>query len=513
LKGPIKKRQQHQSPLNKPGDSLMKPQKNISPKVFLLLIFVMCWATLAISVAQEEADSTKRAQLKYAVDWNRFRYADSLIYLEYYMALPRNLLTFVPDSSGFTAEFQVSAVLSQQDSVIAQKIWKNRTDIDSLAQLTGTQRLYAVNHFAAEKGEYNLQLKISDSNVENEKAYDIPVLVDAFPQDLCISDMQLATQINRNDQPSSLNKNGFWIYPNPTRLYGIGLPILYSYSEIYNFTEATSDSGNYYKVRYKVLDSDGGEAKKYKEKLKKKPGKTAVEVNGVNVVTLVSGPYYIVMEVEDQETGKVVETRQKFFVYREGDYAEGGAAFKKQEQLSGTGSAGLDAGRYDSMEEKDLDSEIEWCRYISTKDERNTYKKLNLDGKRTFIKEFWARRDQSPTTPINEFKRNYLNSVEYANQAYRGTFRAGWRTDRGRVMLVYGKADEIERFPFSSDNKAYEVWHFFSLQGGITFIFVDRRDMGDYELVHSTARGELYDPEWIRWINPSGGGSGFDSRY
>ena len=288
---------------------------------------------------------------------------------------------------------------------------------------------------------------------------------------------------------------------------------MYTYSEIYNFAEATSDSGNNYVVRYKVLDSDGAEAKKFKDKVKQKPGKTAVEVNGVNVVTLVSGPYFIVMEVEDMETGKTVETRQKFFVYREGDYAEGGAAFKKQEQLSGTGSAGLDAGRYDEMEEKDIDDEFEWCRYISSKDERNTFKKLNLDGKRTFIKEFWARRDQTPTTPINEYKRNYLSSVEYADQAYRGTFRAGWRTDRGRVMLVYGRPDEIERFPFSSENKAYEVWHFFSLQGGITFIFVDRRDMGDYELVHSTARGELYDPEWTRWIDPSGGSSGFNTNY
>ena len=97
--------------------------------------------------------------------------------------------------------------------------------------------------------------------------------------------------------------------------------------------------------------------------------------------------------------------------------------------------------------------------------------------------------------------------MEYANQAFRGTFREGWRTDRGRVMLVYGKPDEVERFPFSSDNKAYEVWHYFSLQGGIDFIFVDRRDMGDYELVHSTARGELYDPDWVRWIDPSGGSS------
>lgn len=483
----------------------MNQQTIISRFVIAAMLLLTLFMGAVQVHAQSQQDSSEVTPLKFAVDWNRFRYADSLIFLEYYMSIPRNMLKFVPDSSGFKAEFLVTATLSQNDSVIAQKNWRNRTTIDSLEELTGLQRLFAINNFAVAKGEYNLQLKVSDSNVENTNFYDIPVQIEEFPNELCISDMQLATQIQRNSEESTLNKNGFWVYPNPSRLYGIGLPILYAYAEIYNFAQATSDSGQMYAVRYKVLDSDGVEVKTFAEKVKKKPGSSAVEVNGVNVVTLVSGPYFIVLEVEDFESGKVAQTAQKFFVYREGDYAEGGAAFKKQEQMSGTGSPGLDAGRYDAMGEKAIDEEFEWCRYIATKDERNTYKKLNLDGKRSFIKEFWARRDQTPATPVNEYKRNYLANVEYSNQAYKGTFKEGWRTDRGRVMLVYGRPDEVERHPFSSENKAYEVWHYFSIQGGITFIFVDRRDMGEYELVHSTARGELYDPEWVRWIDPSGG--------
>ena len=97
--------------------------------------------------------------------------------------------------------------------------------------------------------------------------------------------------------------------------------------------------------------------------------------------------------------------------------------------------------------------------------------------------------------------------MQHANQQYKGNFREGWRTDRGRVLLIYGRPDEIERFPFSNQNRSYEVWHFYQVQGGVDFIFVDKREMGDYELVHSTARGELYDPEWTRWIDPNSSGS------
>ena len=85
---------------------------------------------------------------------------------------------------------------------------------------------------------------------------------------------------------------------------------------------------------------------------------------------------------------------------------------------------------------------------------------------------------------------------------YRGTFVDGWKTDRGRILLVYSKPDEIERFPSSSDSREYHIWHYYSLQGGIYFIFADKRNMGDLELVHSNARGELYDPDWRRWITP-----------
>jgi len=128
---------------------------------------------------------------------------------------------------------------------------------------------------------------------------------------------------------------------------------------------------------------------------------------------------------------------------------------------------------------------------------------LNLEGKRKYIKDFWAERDPSPNTPANEFKQDYLNRVALSNSDYKGTFREGWRTDRGRVLLVYGRPDEVERFPFSNENKAYEIWHYFAIQGGVIFVFADRREMGDLELVHSTARGELYDTEWTRWISPN----------
>ncbi|MCK5738586.1 GWxTD domain-containing protein, partial [bacterium] len=81
--------------------------------------------------------------------------------------------------------------------------------------------------------------------------------------------------------------------------------------------------------------------------------------------------------------------------------------------------------------------------------------------------------------------------------------KKGWKTDRGRVVLIYGLPDEIEHFTFNSTSKPYQIWHYFSAEGGIKFIFVDKRLFGNFELVHSTARKEIYDKDWERWISPT----------
>jgi len=478
-----------------------------------LIILLFHFASIAQEVSDEtnapeatSKSSTQEFKFNFSVDWNKFRYSDSLTYFEFTATLYRTILKYVPEEdSTFTAKFLVTAELIDGDSVIAKKQWINVNKVDSLEQVHNNQRLYCANSFIIDPGDYQFKINISDPNAENRKAEGIfPVTISTFPDNkLLLSDLQFASSIRKDTSKSIYVKNGFRIMPNPTALYGIGLPILYCYNEIYNLQTATTDSGTKYIVNYSILDKDGKTVKSLPEKERTKPGTSSVEVNGINVVTLVSGPYFLVLDVEDKETGEKATARRKFFVYREGDFAEGGALYKSREEVIDQGSPGLDADRYDVMSEEKIKEEFQYATYISTKEERSTFKKLPLEGKRKFIKEFWAKRDQTPGTPANEYKQEYLGRVNLANRSYRGSFRKGWKSDRGRVLLVYGKPDEIERFPFSNENKPYEIWHFFSIQGGVVFIFVDRRDMGDLELVHSTARGELYDQEWPRWISPN----------
>ncbi len=470
----------------------------------VMRIFLVLIALLVPAAGQETQES--KPQFRFNLDYARSHYSDSLTYCELYAVVPRKQLSYLPEQGRYKAEFKATAEVFAQDSLVASKIWRNVNYADSLAGISGEQSLFCLNHFVLADGEYTIAFTIEDLNNPAAKAsYRFPIQIAAFKgPGLQLSDLHVSGSIVRDTTNTPFFKNGFQVTPNPAGLFGLGLPILYLYSEVYHLAPATSDSGGKYSVAYRIYNAEGQAVKEVAPRLRTKPGDSAVEVTGINVVTLVSGAYRVAEEITDLETGARATGMRKFFVYREGDFTGEAAAPQQQkpEEFKSAGSAGLDVQRYLMMSEKEINQEFEYTRYISTKEERNTFKKLNLPGKQAFMKEFWSGRDPSPGTPENEYKQDYLARVQKANASYRGSFREGWRTDRGRILLVYGAPDEVERFPFSNDNRAYEIWHYYSVQGGVQFYFVDKRDTGDLELVHSTARGEIYDEDWEHWKNP-----------
>jgi hypothetical protein len=63
---------------------------------------------------------------------------------------------------------------------------------------------------------------------------------------------------------------------------------------------------------------------------------------------------------------------------------------------------------------------------------------------------------------------------------------------------MYGPPDYIERFSSESDMKPHEIWRYDYIEGGVEFVFVDKGGFNNYELVHSTKRNEVNNPDWER---------------
>src|SRR5580704_4156146 len=91
-----------------------------------------------------------------------------------------------------------------------------------------------------------------------------------------------------------------------------------------------------------------------------------------------------------------------------------------------------------------LEEDVVW---IITDEERAAFKQLSNDEERdNFIEAFWQRRDPTPDTEENEYKEEHYQRIAYANEHFAAGV-PGWKTDRGRIYIVYGKADEVDSHP------------------------------------------------------------------
>lgn len=136
--------------------------------------------------------------------------------------------------------------------------------------------------------------------------------------------------------------------------------------------------------------------------------------------------------------------------------------------------------------------------YIISAEERQAFNRLGTDEEREqFIEQFWRRRDPTPDTEENEFREEHYRRIAYANERY-ASGMPGWRTDRGRIYIMYGPPDEIESHPSGGSYQRpagqgggqtstfpFEEWRYRYLEGigtNIIVEFVDPIMTGEYRM-------------------------------
>lgn len=150
--------------------------------------------------------------------------------------------------------------------------------------------------------------------------------------------------------------------------------------------------------------------------------------------------------------------------------------------------------------------------YIISDEERKAFKQLSNDEERDqFIEAFWQRRNPNPDSEDNEYKEDHYRRIEYANEHFAAGI-PGWKTDRGRIYIMYGAPDEIDSHPSGGSYERpieegggetstypFEDWRYRYLEGvgqEVEIEFVDTCMCGDYHM--TVNRGEkdalLYTP-------------------
>jgi GWxTD domain-containing protein len=133
-----------------------------------------------------------------------------------------------------------------------------------------------------------------------------------------------------------------------------------------------------------------------------------------------------------------------------------------------------------------LDEEVVW---VATPLERDVFLKLQTDRERDlFIEAFWKHRDPTPGTPENEFKTEHFRRLAYANRYYGRTApMPGWKTDRGRIYIILGAPNDVQRFEGKQGIYNTEIWFYQDkaearLPAGFNLVFWQEANQGDYKL-------------------------------
>jgi GWxTD domain-containing protein len=440
-----------------------------------------------------------RAQnkLDFEFDYAQFGYDSVSNYVEFYYSFNQSSLKIENIDSHPTVEgiLKIFVQDSSKGDTIVYNQWLVKHEVLDSSLANGDQVLVGTIGFVLPAG--TLACKVSGMDLhEKEKSRIIEDHINVIPilhKTMSMSDIQVASKMiqGSENKTSVFYKNTYEVMPIPNLVFGKSQPVLFFYTELYNL-QAPDLKSPMLKLNELIYNSRG---KILKEKSKEisREANSRVEVGTFILTSYPTDTYTLAIAVIDSLGNQAVTSSKKFYVYNPDVQAIDSIESSVTSSIS---------SMFGAMSEEELDDIFQKSKYLATSAEIEKFKKLNtLEGKRSFLNEFWKIRDENPATPENESFKEYLKRIEIANQRYSAMGRPGWKTDRGRVYLLYGEPSEIERHPNQLEGKPYEIWNYNGLEVGVYFVFADLTGFSDYQLVHSTKRGEIRDDNWSNRIN------------
>jgi GWxTD domain-containing protein len=449
--------------------------------------FVILIVSLTASLGAQERIEP-RSSFVVNFDFARFKNDDSTKFVELYFACFPSLVTLNRVADGYRGYVELQ--LAVRDMATQGVILTNRSLVPVMVRDTSgvsySNTLVGQLGYVIPTGSHRLEITAIDSLAPSRRdtlSLDLDIVTEK--KRLATSDLELCSNIKQSTNTSDpFYKNFHEVIPNPTLLFGsVNHPVIFHYLELYNLNVDET-----YTVKTILADTSG---KPIQESSRKRKYKVAnsIDVGTTSAVKLPSGKYRFQAIVLNASSEPLVKIEKAFYAYNP-QLSESVVSNALMQETSLSGLSG-----------EELAHEFDQARYLATQKEIKTFSEISSpDGRREFLGKFWSEVEAGKIgyPPIR--REEYLLRVKRANEQYRAHSREGWRTDRGRVQVLYGAPDEIDRRPSSEGGKPHEIWSYYQVENGVVFVFVDRTGFGDYVLVHSTKRGELRDDNWQRLL-------------
>lgn len=372
--------------------------------------------------------------------------------VDIFVQVPYKSIQFIKSSEGFTAKYSITASIfdTTKTKLKVEKTWNETVNVLDYSITTSKENYnLSKKSFDLKPGSYLIRIALEDLDSRKVTTSENIVVVKDFDKKISLSDILL---ISKTENPETNNS----IVPNISR------NILSSHDRIRIYMEANSQDSieKKYKFEYNVTNVENKIIQHEGEERNIKPGLNQIVYN-MSEFPFELGAYVITVTISDDQNTIIDSTKKSFY-----------------SKIKGLPSI-----------INDIDKAIAQTVYLATPDELDYMEEGKTQAEKTkrFL-DFWKKKDPSPNNDENEMFDEYFKRVEYANENFSNYFE-GWRSDRGMVFILLGAPNNVDRHPFETDSKPYEIWEYYNLNRSL--IFLDETGFGDYRLI-TPLTGDLY---------------------
>ncbi len=427
------------------------------------------------------------AQFRYCV----FQQPDKGPYIETYLSVNSRSIAFVVvGPNQLQGAIELTIDFSRNDTIVLFDKYTLKSPIID----TNGRADFAfldLQRFGLAAGTYTMHLRITDKNDSSNTANAVEKIVfGEAPLKPTISDVMLVSKISQATANSTLSKNGLELLPRASTFFGEGEDTLQFYFEVYGSQQLIADSIFIVKTWLETTEGVGvANASRF---YKRAPRNVVAIADAILLDEVPSGNYNLKIEVRSRLNDLLAQ--QVIQLQR----MNSNIAFDEQKLL-----ATLLGGTFvDKFNREQLKECIKSTRPIAQRNEReyadNLLKQKEVDEEffKRYLLSFWeARNKVNPAGPFEA----YQEEVNKANQLFSSKINKGYETERGRVYLQYGSPNSRTVIDNEPSAYPYEIWWYYEYKGqrNIRFVFYNP-DMvtNDYQLLHSEALGETFDPQW-----------------
>jgi len=412
---------------------------------------------------------------------DQFRGDDTKTEVVVNLMIPKKLFQWVDDGNEYKFEGLVDIRVFIQGETAAQDVYRIlEKSVDRPGLNERLVSMVQQSRFLLTRGSVVFTATITDLSSKQVYVSTKNVIIRKIDDSyLSTSDLILCTFLKREKEfdEGSINRNGITITPNPSSVFGLGRPMLYTYGELYGFN---NDNGTY-TLNYKIYNQQGKELIHRGPFIKNKPGESSVETFGMNIMGLLAGRYRLRLDIQDDQTEKNTFIDREFFVVKEQP-----VDFKSNITII-----------LDAMENDELNDFLDIVGYFMTESELQTLIKSDRTEQIVQIANFFEQRDFDSETSQNEFYNRLNKYLAIADQQFSTRNFLGRNTDRGRVLILYGRPKDIESYNANEERLSYEIWHYDDSDKGYVFIFINKEDgSGMFEQIHSSHPNEFRNYRW-----------------